>query len=545
MVYNKLTFDEIKRRVKFINPNMVVLNETEPKGDKDDPYICHCNKCGGTFNATKFVISTAYRKFKDERRKFNWCPVCNGKKCIKGLNDVSTVRPDLVQYFVNPIEATKYTTGSNKEILFKCPCCGNAKELKLRDISQKGFNCEYCSDHISYPNKVCRALLSQLPVDEYTFEFNDKWTKKKRYDAYFKFNEGKYLLEFDGDQHFRDCRWTTKDFQESNDLFKNQLAKNNGYEIIRIECRVSDFEYIKNNIFQSELSNLFDLDKVDWDKCYKDSLTNFVQEIIKYYNDNDNPSTEKVGEAFHISAKTVRIYLKQAAKANLCDYSYENSMKRRIEKYKKTRQDRSKNVFNMFSSENELIGTFYTPEECADYLDKNMKDNIFSTGKIERCLNMGVDYLGYRFIYVDGLANHYKDNKMFFDVCNYFHENPNVTQTDTAKYFKLASYTVSIYLHAGVNSGLFDFDLLSDINNRRSLSGGNIAKREIHIYKDNEKISTNYDFSTCIKSIKALYPDSEITRAGLYQVYKIKVKTTNEFDYKGFHFEINNKKEAA
>lgn len=398
---------------------------------------------------------------------------------------------------------------------------------------------------ISYPNMICRALLNQLPVDEYIFEFNDKWTKRKRYDAYFKYNDNKYLLEFDGDQHFKDSSWGTKEFQESNDLLKNKLASDNGYEVIRIECRISEFGYIKRNILISKLSDLFDLSKVDWDKCYEDSLTDIAQQIIDYYNNNDNPSTEDIGIVFHISAKTVRGYLKQAANANLCDYSHENMIKKRTEKYKKTRQAHSKNAFNMFTPENELIGTFYTPEECADYLDKNMKDNIFSTGKIERCLYMGVDYLGYRFIYVGGLANHYKDNKVFFDVCNYFHENPNVTQTDTAKYFKLASYTVSIYLHAGANSGLFDFDLLSDINNRRSLSGGNIAKREIHIYKDNEKISTSYDFSTCIKSIKTLYPDSEITQAGLYQAYKIKVKTTNEFDYKGFHFEINNKKEAA
>ena len=175
---NKLTLEQWKDRVYSVNPHMHILNEILPQGTKEDPFICHCDDCGATFPSTKGAIRTAYTKQKKDPN-YKWCPVCCNQLCIAGINDVATTNPEIIKYLVNPNDATKYTRCSTKEVLCRCPECGHKRMRKVQYLSNYGFSCEMCSDNISYPNKVCRLLLKELPVEESEPEYIRKWTKGK------------------------------------------------------------------------------------------------------------------------------------------------------------------------------------------------------------------------------------------------------------------------------------------------------------------------------------------------------------------------------
>src|SRR5574344_202584 len=50
------------------------------------------------------------------------------------------------------------------------------------------------------------------------------------------------------------------------------------YKDNNLYCRKSELEYIKNNIFESKLNEIFDLSKIKWDECEEFALSNRVKE---------------------------------------------------------------------------------------------------------------------------------------------------------------------------------------------------------------------------------------------------------------------------
>ena len=72
------------------------------------------------------------------------CPVCTNRIVVAGINDVATIRPDLVQYFKNKIEAEQYSIGSEKIIDVVCPKCGHEDTIRIGNLSRFGFACNGC-----------------------------------------------------------------------------------------------------------------------------------------------------------------------------------------------------------------------------------------------------------------------------------------------------------------------------------------------------------------------------------------------------------------
>ena len=72
------------------------------------------------------------------------CAVCSNRKVIHGINDVNTTRHDLVQYFKNKDEATRYTSGSEKIIDVVCPECGYEDRVRIGNLAKFGFSCNGC-----------------------------------------------------------------------------------------------------------------------------------------------------------------------------------------------------------------------------------------------------------------------------------------------------------------------------------------------------------------------------------------------------------------
>ena len=115
------------------------------------------------------------------------CPVCANRIVVKGVNDLKTLRPDLIQYWLwdeNEITPDSVVPGSNKIITCKCrnPQCGKTFKTSVASWSS-GFviKCEECRKK-SYS-------ASQLQIAEYIrnlgFEIYEEYP----------INDGEYYLD--------------------------------------------------------------------------------------------------------------------------------------------------------------------------------------------------------------------------------------------------------------------------------------------------------------------------------------------------------------
>lgn len=531
-----LSKEEYQNRIKLIDSNLSMVDIYNHTGSKDDPFIIHCNICGLDFKKTKKQITSRYKIIKNNSRHIDtWCPACNKRACYPGHNDVATLRPDLIKYFKNKNDAKKYMPHQVVKVDMVCPDCGAPKTYNMSWVSMHGFMCDNCTDGLSYPNKICRALLLQLPLDDYEFEYIDKWTNGKRYDARFKFNDNQYLLEFDGGQHFIDSSWSTKEEQEENDRVKDELAYENGYILIRINCATSDFEYIKNNIIKSELSNIFDMSIIDWEKCYLDSLKNIVFEVAKYYNET-HAQLSDVGRYFHMDSNIICKYLKQAAKIGLCDYSPI------ISKMNSNCRDNIPFVdksFYAYDPEDNLIGKFNFRSECVKYINENYDGVCMNNTSINTGLWTGVRQKGFLFEFVIGLEEYYKNNNEFYDVCQYFNTNKDKTISDISKKFNIDVNKIRVYLKAGTTLGLCSYEYRYK-NNRNSMTKEN-AKIILHVYKDSNYIGEYYGEKQCVEELNKLFQEDKLTVGSLYSWVHLTRNKEHKFKYKGFEFtyEIN------
>lgn len=309
--HKKKTHEEYVELCKIANPNIEIIGEYT--GVKND-IKCKCKVCGGIFErrASKNVEGLG-------------CPICANRLVVQGINDVATTHPDLVKYFVNKSDAYKYTYGSTKKVLFKCPYCNTEKITSVCKIAERGFSCDKCGDGVSYPNKFSRYFLEQLPVENVSYEWIPEWVKNHdvlyRYDNYFEYKSVKYILEMDGGFHYQKFYHSNLSLEETQhrDNEKDILAKQYGIKIIRIDCRISEKEYIVNNILNSELNHIFDLSYIDWDYCDRKSCKSLIVDVCEYYNKYQSTVTE-MKENFHISYHTISSYLHKGTKLGICKY---------------------------------------------------------------------------------------------------------------------------------------------------------------------------------------------------------------------------------
>ena len=331
------------------NKRDFIIIDREYKKDKDGVnrkyYKYHCNVCYWN------------EGWIEERnlKNGNGCSCCGNKTVVKGINDIATTNPELIKYFVNEEEGYNYTYSSNKKVLCKCPNCNYKKEMKICDLYYKGFSCHQCSDGISYPEKIMYNLLKQLKenklIKDFIYQYsktNSKWCSKYRYDFYFKLNNEQYIIETHGGQHY--CNKTkfkrTLEEEQQNDKNKYNLAILNGIKpnnYIVIDCRLSNLDFIKNNIINSRLNEIFNLNNIDWIKIGQYSEKSLVKEICDYWYLHDNINnegltTDYVGYVFNTTRNTIINYLKKGMKLGWCNYDIN---KERIKGIRKASLSRS------------------------------------------------------------------------------------------------------------------------------------------------------------------------------------------------------------
>lgn len=290
----------------------------DKKGKEWKYYKYECNKCGNE----DWILES-------NLKKGIGCNVCCDppQKVVLGINTIWDKARWMCDLGVSEEDAKKYAPKSNKKITVRCPYCGKIKKTTLYKIYERhSISCS-CGDGISYPEKLMESVLIQLGI-KYERQYKSDWSQNKIYDFYLP--ELNLIIETHGIQHYEENnRGRSLKEEQENDKLKEELALNNEVgRYIVVDCRKSELEYIRQNILNSELNELFDSSKIDWIKCGEYALKNKVKEVCDYYREHPGIFTGELAKVFGVSKRCVGIYLKKGTKIGWCEYDVKGEQKR-------------------------------------------------------------------------------------------------------------------------------------------------------------------------------------------------------------------------
>lgn len=280
-------------------------------------YKYTCNKCGWTEG---WMVEGNLLGSKTKNPQGCAC-CCNPPQVVVPEINSIWVKAKWMTKWISEEDAKKYTSCSNKRINVTCYDCGRSKNMMILDIyRRKSIDCTCSCCGFSYPEKFMHNVLMQTGI-EFETQYSPKWAKGKRYD--FCIPSLNTIIETHGIQHYQKSkRGRTLQEEQENDKLKRKLALSNKVKnYIVIDCRYSDFEYIKENILNSKLNELFDLSKIDWLKAEEFALGNLVKEVCDYWKNKEEwETTADLSKIFKLSLDSVRSYLKKGVKLNWCNY---------------------------------------------------------------------------------------------------------------------------------------------------------------------------------------------------------------------------------
>lgn len=327
---------EINDRIQKDDLDISVIGRyRENDISKTKRYLFRCNKCefDSSVVAYRYGKEIHYSITEYNLDNLIKCPCCHGRIVQTGINDVQTVSPDIVKFFNNKEESKIFSIKSSHKITCVCPDCGSIKKNKIT-INQlhklKHISC-VCGNTISFPERIMYNILntSKAINGNFTYQYSPEWCvfecndNKMRgvYDFYYSYNNKKYLVEMDGAFHFEKYYKSQKVPQNIIDENKNKLAKANNYQIIRIDCRKSEFEYIRDNIISTMENNI--VNDIDWNKIEKLSLSNLIKTICIDYELNKSKQNimTYLEDKYHFSRGNIIANLHKGTKYGWCNYN--------------------------------------------------------------------------------------------------------------------------------------------------------------------------------------------------------------------------------
>ena len=150
------TNEQFISEVYSINPDIEVLGQYVDS--KTKVLVC-CKIDGHTWLADPRKLLRGVK-----------CAVCTNHQVMQGVNDVATLRPDLLKYFKNKNDATKYMPGSDQKLLFVCPIDGEEKMIKISHLSRFGFACNACYERKYGRRRVSYKYWNEQTMSEYLFD---------------------------------------------------------------------------------------------------------------------------------------------------------------------------------------------------------------------------------------------------------------------------------------------------------------------------------------------------------------------------------------
>lgn len=264
----------------------------------------------------------------------NRCSYCRRQKSLHPKDSLSYNYPDVAKMIAIPEnkltldDCYKIAPNSNKKYYVKCLECGSISNGKkyVSNIVKRHYSCPICGDKIRVPEKFMSNVLTELNIDfiPHLSNINFEWCEKYIYDFYLpNYN---IIIETNGSQHYREPgkQWgVSLRKEQSNDEVKFKIAKShvNGY--IVIDCRYSDFKWLKKKT-NEELSKYFDTSNLDWNLIWKNTHKSKCFETWKLWNSGIH-DVVKIGNILKINRGLVVKFLKRGVECDKCDYTIEES----------------------------------------------------------------------------------------------------------------------------------------------------------------------------------------------------------------------------
>lgn len=352
--------------VNDIVNNLLILERFHRKtntGAYLKSYRCRCLKDGYELVMSEYNLNIGHS-----------CSVCTNKVVVAGINDLATTHPDIACLLVNKEDARKYTYGSAKRVLAKCPVCGTTKEVLVTELVRNGIRCRKCTDGISYPDKFAYEFFSQLSSQyiEYEPEYSPDWANPWRYDNYVVLKDGREIVvEMDGGFHYREHHKDECSFNNrlQIDTEKDVLASLRNIIVIHVDCNYEGienrFDHIKNNTANA-LCEYFDLSNIDWNACGIAAASNRILDISKYYMEHKYASLQDIADYFHTHESMIRKYLKIGDEIGLCNFVPHDPNRKRWH-----------SAVAMYDLDNNLIGVFKSIYQA--YLEFEDKGFVYDT----------------------------------------------------------------------------------------------------------------------------------------------------------------------
>ena len=298
------------------------------------------------------------------------CPVCSGRRVLKGFNDLWTTHPKIASMLKDPEDGYRYNAGSNKRLIWICPDCGYEKLATPNKVTNQKSLCTVCNSDTSYPEKFITNLLQQFNIS-FEKEKTFVWSDDKRYDFYIPFYD--CIIETHGKQHYSEADFShlsKKSYHDEqlNDFNKQLLAKDIGkiQNYIVIDCRKSELSWLKGRTIESGLLEVLQIipETVSWKECHKFALSNLTKSICDAYENDKQHDIQVLSRQFNLSYNSVWNKLKQGSLLGWCSYDPQEANKNRDKiNGERARETMSKAVLQL-SKDGAIIAEFPSIQEA-------------------------------------------------------------------------------------------------------------------------------------------------------------------------------------
>jgi len=175
---------------------------------------------------------------------------------------------------------------------------------------------------VSIPEKFVSNILASLNVDFKT-QYCPDWSLGRKYDFYI--DSLNLIIETHGRQHYeaKHGNWR-KRAEKENDIFKENLARENGFKYLTIDCRESTLEWLSKNCSE-QLQIYFDLSFINYFNIYERCQNSYCIETWNLWNSGIKNSIE-IANKLKLNKVTIATYLKRGAKIGKIDYDPKEQM---------------------------------------------------------------------------------------------------------------------------------------------------------------------------------------------------------------------------
>ena len=250
------------------------------------------------------------------------CPYCSSKK-VHYKDSLAYNYPNTAKMIAIPKnnltfeDCYRISCYSSKKFYFQCLKCNiiSSNKISVDKINRYRYSCKNCSDGVSIPNKFMSNLLTQLNIN-FKSEHSPYYFRNSQH-VDFILIDYNIIIEMDGNYGNH-----TKEYDYWRDFLN---MKYGGYKTIRIDLTDDNkyyrdtFNYIKEQIIKSDLSNLFDLNNINWEYIWEQCQKSKCVECWNLWN-NGIHSINEISKILKIHQSTIIRYLKRGNECGMCNY---------------------------------------------------------------------------------------------------------------------------------------------------------------------------------------------------------------------------------